>query len=306
MYWLILLRQLQASVNRLLFWALRGGGAGSFGVVTEVVYKIHKIDHQGFHNLNFGVRTEEISSGNYLAILSACKRFLKFWVTKSLTLDNSWTGGYWTSGGAFLYYSGAKSSAEQFQQEWQAETAQWPANEKRWAFDELSSYKSYNDMRKTNVFYSGEELMKGKIPSDITGQKQFYIGNRLISKSYLEDNIDNFVEVLYEITMIKPHFMFNYFIGGKVIENNQSMALNPAFRTAQFQINVFSAEAKNHLIKKFPTFASGYNHGAKDEVEWEQSFWGTNAARLRRLKQYFDPENRFNCYHCIGYISPNI
>lgn len=29
--------------------------------------------------------------------------------------------------------------------------------------------------------------------------------------------------------------------------------------------------------------------------------WGTNYPRLKSIKEQYDPDNRFNCFHCVGY-----
>ena len=54
-------------------------------------------------------------------------------------------------------------------------------------------------------------------------------------------------------------------------------------------------------FKDDPFTGAGLNHGAKDEPNWRDAFWGSNRARLESLKKELDPENRFNCFHCVGY-----
>ena len=79
-------------------------------------------------------------------------------------------------------------------------------------------------------------------------------------------------------------------------------SVNPSYRKALWQLETFD----DRLIRKLRSSVvqdsgSGLNHGAKDEPGWEEAFWGKHAPRLKELKRKYDPDNRFNCWHCIGY-----
>lgn len=36
------------------------------------------------------------------------------------------------------------------------------------------------------------------------------------------------------------------------------------------------------------------------EPDWQRSFWGDNYPRLLAIKHAYDPHNRFTCHHCVG------
>jgi len=42
---------------------------------------------------------------------------------------------------------------------------------------------------------------------------------------------------------------------------------------------------------------------ASDCVDWETAVWGSTLSKLKEAKLAFDPNHRFNCYHCVGYQS---
>ena len=87
-------------------------------------------------------------------------------------------------------------------------------------------------------------------------------------------------------------------------------AINPAYRKSIYQMMLFGEndKAADLLRKQFsngPDFGSGVNHANKAEPDWENAFWGSNLDRLKAAKVKYDPRNRFNCWHCIGWKGPS-
>jgi len=35
------------------------------------------------------------------------------------------------------------------------------------------------------------------------------------------------------------------------------------------------------------------------------AFWGSNGGKLSEIAQKYDPEKRFNCWHCVGFVNPH-
>ena len=81
-------------------------------------------------------------------------------------------------------------------------------------------------------------------------------------------------------------------------------AVNPAMRKALWQIETFGEKMIQKLRDTVPDTGVGYNHAAKNEPNWQVAFWGSNLDKLKLLKRKYDPGNRFNCWHCIGYQGP--
>jgi len=38
--------------------------------------------------------------------------------------------------------------------------------------------------------------------------------------------------------------------------------------------------------------------------DWKTRYWGSNYDKLLSIKNKYDPDAVFQCYHCIGYESP--
>mmetsp|Transcript_31786 Transcript_31786/g.49731 ORF Transcript_31786/g.49731 Transcript_31786/m.49731 type:complete len:192 (-) Transcript_31786:5-580(-) len=78
-------------------------------------------------------------------------------------------------------------------------------------------------------------------------------------------------------------------------------SVNPALRSALFQVNTIYEGALQYLRDQLPDSGSGYNHHSRSEPDWENTLWGANLDRLKELKQALDPQGVFNCWHCIGW-----
>ena len=49
------------------------------------------------------------------------------------------------------------------------------------------------------------------------------------------------------------------------------------------------------------SFDLGYNHHNGIEPDWRNACWGDNYMELNSLKEKYDPNHTFNCWHCVGY-----
>ena len=95
--------------------------------------------------------------------------------------------------------------------------------------------------------------------------------------------------------------IFNYILGGAVNDvGDNDTAVHPAMRKAIWQINTFT-KPMTHELRDVKNTAPGFNHAAKDEPDWRNAFWGPNLPRLESLKRQLDPDNRLDCWYCVGY-----
>ncbi len=100
-----------ACTNTDLFWALRGGGGGTFGVVTHVHYKVHPVTP--ILQVNFGLYgLENLQDDDIDAAVSIVYQWLQFWIEKSPNLDTNWCGGFFSHTYVHLLYCGSKEQAQ--------------------------------------------------------------------------------------------------------------------------------------------------------------------------------------------------
>ncbi len=78
-------------------------------------------------------------------------------------------------------------------------------------------------------------------------------------------------------------------------------SIHPVVRQAAWSI-MSSRNNTQRLRERVPGSAPCYNHHQRDEPgNWAEAFWGSNLPRLESIKAKYDPDNRFNCYHCVGH-----
>jgi len=216
--------------------------------------------------------------------------WLEKWVELSPHLDNRW-GGYWTLNQLIMYFVGNKSEAmATFGDSILAWKDSLSADEKSTVVFFIKEDKSYFDSR------DGDNMT-----TDKTGMAEFNIASRLIPRDWVVNNPTKAVETLRWLVR-NGFYTFNYILGGAVTDIPPlATAVHPAMRKAIWQIETFSEKMIQKLRNEVNDTAPGFNHASKNEPDWRNAFWGPNLNRLQELKQEYDPNNRFNCWHCIGY-----
>lgn len=155
--------------------------------------------------------------------------------------------------------------------------------------------------------------------------KEYYIGSRLIPRDFVlnhKESVKKILKTLARKALTRRRDQpgawryteptWNYVLGGAVTDvADNATAVNPGFRSALWQMIVLGPEEDvyapmlHYLRANTPGGSVGYNHAAKDEPDWESAMWGSNTPRLNAVKKKYDPDNRFNCFHCVGYQYPS-
>ena len=271
-----------ACTNPDLFWALRGGGGGTWGVVTSVHYKLHLAEPV----LEFYMEIKDIT-----LTTETVDSWLAKWVQLSPNLDRRW-GGYWTLNSLILYFVGSEQDARttfinKFD-EWKNSLPK--ENQRDSVFVNIKKGKSYFDVR------GGED-----ITTDKTGQQSINIASRLVPREFLVNNPAKAVDTLK--WLVRNGFStFNYLLGEAVTNPvANATAVHPAMRKAAWQISTITDKMTDYLRREIKDTAPGFNHASHLEPDWRNAFWGPNLQRLQGLKKQYDPDHRFNCWHCVGY-----
>ena len=271
-----------ACTNSDLFWALRGGGGGTWGVVTSVHFKLHPVEP---------VLEFIMAITNVLSSLSIVNSWIKKWVAISPNLDRRW-GGYFKTTNLQLYFVGSEKDARStFINDFEHWRECLPKSSQKNVVYSFKQKKSYFDIR------GGEE----DISTAETGQGSVNMASRLIPRNFVVNNSRKAIRMLKFLLLQNPGFG-HYFLGGVINDPEaEATAVHPAMRKAVWQINTFTDENRDYVRKVVEDTGAGYNHASHVEPDWRNAFWGSNLKRLQCLKKQYDPENRFNCWHCIGY-----
>ncbi|XP_066931256.1 uncharacterized protein [Clytia hemisphaerica] len=279
-----------ACKNTDLFWALRGGGGGTFGVVVSTQYKL--LLKNPFVFLIFN-----IVPGTPIEVVDS---FIDLWVMKSPHLDQRW-GGYWNATPGTFIFEGSMEDAD------------------KTFLNDLRKWKnSIKPKYHQNIIIQVQDGLDG-ISSASLALDGFWgfdstavsaltknSGSWFVSRKWVVNDEKRARKFLKDIAR-SGKLVLSYILGGEVSRvGKYETSVSPHIRDALWEMQTFDDGILQFIRKTVPDSGSCYNHGSKTEPDWRRAFWGDNLERLESLKRKYDPSNRLNCWHCIGYQGSEI
>ncbi|KAI1300858.1 hypothetical protein EDD11_005927 [Mortierella claussenii] len=296
--------------NTDLFWALRGGGGGTFGVVVEAIYKTHppvkNINYVAYRLYFNGSETVQKIAANFFSHQAAWS-------------DAGWSGYSYILNNfmAFLYYlpdadiSTANSSISPFFN----------------YVDSLGNVKVEGTLTSYPSFWKNFEATLPSL-NDTNAGDNTILGSRLIPRSSFEsatgtidlaNAIVNIQEDLQDYGNPRGAIITHLVAGGSVSKGTSvETSVLPAWRKALMHLVLMSSWADDtpiavqHLFARKLTAAtqrlrdltpgSGayFNEADPNEPNWQTTFFGHNYARLKAIKNKVDPKGLFICRNCVG------
>jgi hypothetical protein len=307
-----------ACQNSDLFFALRGGGGGTYGVVVSTTIKAHPMVSVTVQHLAIGSLSSDTSGLlDTIAIMFSAYPDLNDagyagygeWAVNSPTpLFATFTAGY--VHGTYMFN---KSLAE-------AEAA-FDATRARLAPYNLTSvfisetYVSYPDYW---TFYESESGVEPAVGTP------GILGSRLFDRPSVTSNFTALRSMIGTIAGTPEEYTFNSFeivSGGQVFkdETDPYSGVLPAWRSSYFS-NIVArgytigtpesvAESIHHDITYVKTAAmkalapntgAYMNEADRLDPDWKVDFYGTNYNKLLSIKQQYDPASVFYCPTCVG------
>ncbi|KAG0234639.1 hypothetical protein BGW42_006390 [Actinomortierella wolfii] len=316
------LRVANAYQNQDLFWALRGGGVGTFGVLVETVLRTHPALKNILYVPALIVSTDP-------AQLDKVAR--DFWARQAELSQAGFTGYCFVDRGYInLQYYVPNTPIEQGQAAIQPflDYARSLSNVTVLS-DTVVSHPDFYSLFKTSM--PGSD---GTIPN--AGKNQI-IASRLIPTQLLRSKND--AEVLSSIlsqvsSQVKsslppvlanspgPHggYLIHLVAGGQVSakDDMKETSVLPAWRRAlvhvvvtaswlddtpldqQWRIQSTLTKAMDRVRAATPNSGAYTSEADPNEPKWQRSFWGDNYPRLRAIKMKYDPKGLFICRLCVG------
>lgn len=309
------------SHNTDLFWALRGGGGGTFGVVTNITMKV--VNYENGKSPQKGVTSVVATYPFYddENNLIGDQLLTHFWTEcMSMGLSNNINGHMNIvinpMENAFielnLLYMGNLNSS---------------LNDEgmKCFFD----YQSMNQLQNETIYTYYESYQDWHLTIGEDNSFKQYGFDTILSQDNITNNNDQFIseivnfanELLFDVNFTSQDIdgsisLSVMLLGGKAAQNSIDVALNPCWRTPYGMDVYFAAFWKNTLYDDIITsFLDGYSNifmdygcGAyfNDDIEnslnWKRQYWGIqNYNKLLNIKNKYDPKPYlFNCFHCIG------
>ena len=289
-------RTANADVNADLFWALRGGGPSSFGVVLEATYKT-------FADLP--------SSGINLSITSGADQAL-FW--RAFEKFTGYTN-HFIDHGLYVYYEimafGPPSLTVQPIVGVNKTSAELAAIVKP-LFDDLNALgiRYTTSARTFPTFY---QLFMAMFAGEGAGNSAL-TGGWTFSRTDIATNLTAVVNSFRTGLSNGAFFVGHMWNAGHGLPESEwaNSAVHPNFRNAANKLITIvpvsgdaplsvKAEAQHRMTyivdqalrEAGPTGAAYINEADPFIPDWQDAFWGSNYPRLKTLRQKWDPEGLF-------------
>ncbi|KAI4623879.1 hypothetical protein J4E80_003691 [Alternaria sp. BMP 0032] len=295
-------------INGDLYWAMLGGGGGTYGVITSAVVKVH--------------RKVPVTQSSWTIMTSETVTAEKFWEAFRFFFDNmpaynrAKTYSYFSlmklAPGTYMWSMGPFFATDKTVEEYEALIK--PFYEKCASLGiELNPKTTYHDS-----FYPAYKATFGTFNYHI-GAATGIASNRLLTSDNWENaEIRNQTMVAIQ-HVVETAVMINMYHQRPVEQDNKDInSVNPAFRNEESQMVIINSVAEETAagwqaaVEKITTQVmaplrevspAGGAYGNEADIaepNWQQSFWGSNYPRLQQIKKKYDPDMLFYVHHGVG------
>jgi hypothetical protein len=294
-----------------LFWALKGGGGSTWGVITAITVRAHRTPPGGFTRLEAKWESPFCTDAQKKDFENMFEAYLK-WMP---TIDNGWSGvgsvgrasiqlspahiplppdcATFAGIGLTYIYSGAETDSA-FVDAKERLTRVMPAS--HMLSLNITTYANAWDLEETvSAFEWG-----GSLHTDPISQPSKFISVLLsqddisenLTATFMGEMLDNSNPAYYSVS-------FNHDLRGNKQLDEDSTSISPGFQKAAVHLDVFSPTR----VESWYAIAqnSYFSESAYTMTDWTQRYWGaSNYDRLLEIKRRVDPIGLFWCYHCVG------
>ncbi|KAI0854670.1 FAD-binding domain-containing protein [Xylaria cubensis] len=287
------IRTCNPAQNQDLFWALRGAGGGTFGVVLNATIKAEPVIPVTFAELHFEPTPENQDT------------FLKLLIDKTPEWSSEGWGGVMSSSsmtmiGPHLDPAASKrslASAVDFVTAQNGTVA-------------FQQYSTYHDFFAQNIALSSGDIGQGALVSFRVLPKRLHetdAGKRELHNFLLNQVKKGLAPTMFMTTPAQYHYADN------------STSINPVWRNSYWDVGFTESYAWNatnderravatsiqnisaDLTALAPDGAAYPNEADPWTKDWQHAFWGDNYAPLLAIKNRYDPHGLLNCWKCVAF-----
>ncbi|KAF3003537.1 hypothetical protein E8E13_005720 [Curvularia kusanoi] len=296
------------SVNSDLYWAMLGGGGGTFGIITSAVVKVHR--KVPVTTSTWTVMTSEtVSAGAFWDLVRFFwKSFPAYNEAKTYSYGNLMK----LAPGVYMWNMNPFFATDKTVAEFEILVA--PLFKKAAELNITISantthyntvYPAYQATFAPQNYYVGGA---GAIPGSRLIATENWANETILNQTFAA--VQNIVENVMSMNLYHQHTADEFDTGIN--------SLNPAFRNLQAQLvaikNVVDTTPAGWLaaddalngevmgpLREITQAGGAYGNEANiGEPNWQQSFWGANYPRLLELKKKYDPTELFYVHHGVG------
>jgi hypothetical protein len=286
--------------NQDLFWALRGGGGGTFGVVTQVTMRVHQ---------DVPVCIADLA-------ISGSQTDLSFWTQGvAALLANLKSLNQEGTAGQFVLRSLPEEAVN-------ASLTVYFLNLTNTSYAEERMHSTRTLLDRNKITYTFSPNCQAKVSSTFRTGPDIYpedygilMGSVLVSRDLFNSvqGPSRLTHHFSQLPMGPGDLLFTSNLGGRITanENLTDTAMHPAWRESAQLVNFVrrvqpSSQGKATALEELnevqmpklyeiePNFKVSYrNLGDPREKEASQVYWGKNYRRLLEIKQKWDPKGLF-------------
>ncbi|KAI1128829.1 hypothetical protein F5Y10DRAFT_277156 [Nemania abortiva] len=297
--------------NSDLFWAIRGGGGGTFGVITKVTVKAHPMPQTTTWSFSVTKSTTDTSAWWKLV----ARIHAEFPALKAGGMQGYYSilgppaSSALTFGGTFNVYNKPNGTIEPLIK---------PILSLLDEASETATYSSSISWAATWI-----EFFDSQGEANSAGVGGAATTSRLLPAASLTKDIDYLAQVLELVSPADDPTLglLNPTIAGCLIASTTPVdnALNPAWRDTTVHLNVAAiwsdatpytqawittdtmTNVRGAALRSLaPNTGVYYNEADDFEPDWQKSMWGENYARLKVIKLKYDPTHLQWCRRCVG------
>ncbi|CAD6904284.1 unnamed protein product [Tilletia controversa] len=296
-----------ACQNSDLFWALRGGGGGTFGVVTEVTYRVYPESKWQSSTLLFSATNDDAVE----AIVAEIALLQPAWY------DAKMAGYFLIANGTVGAVQGLPSNNASEIKALIQPLVDWAAKR-----TDLKLLVNLFDTQ-ANLNQFNTKILKPASQSTPVGSAQ-RISGRLVPRALFQTDSDRaavakaIVAGYKALSSSKKTVQF-YSTGPPARISGKDTGVNTAWRSSLWEVilaNEFSTADSQALKDQYaqdahvavdplraltPGGGCYYNEADVLEEDWKTAFFGANYAKLLSIKQKYDPNNMFIVWKGVGW-----
>lgn len=334
-----IIRTVNACQNQDLFWALKGGGGGTYGIVSKITLQTHelpalfgkvkgtitaksdaayaKLIHYFIHFYRLNLNNEHWGEQISLAPNNKMNFSLVFVGLNKAEVDKLW----------HPFFSWLTKKPEQYQFHFNSTTR--PAKH-YWDFDYLLANIPDAIMMNQEKNRSVGEFWWASDQSEVSIYINYFLSMYLPFKLFAKENSAQFAKTLFDasrFTEIVLHF--NKGLSGAssdALAHQKNTAMNPEVLDAAALVIISGGQQNTYahiashqpdlikakeaikqarkameLLHALSPGSGTYPNEADYFIKnWQLALWGSNYPKLLQIKHKYDPQNLFTCHHCVG------
>ncbi|KAF8152983.1 FAD-binding domain-containing protein [Crassisporium funariophilum] len=282
--------------NKDLFFALRGGGGGTFGVVLEATMMASPAQSFRVANINWAPDDANV------------RQVMKVFLENATTFAEQGWGGYITPGIGNLILTNPKLNMKEAQESMKALI---DLTQGLGGVSNVTEIATYFEWFSSYVQGTAGSIgLPNALASRLIPQKNHATEQK---RAQLLDAIMSAIDASF---FLQIHFTTPFGFKGS---DGSDTSVNPIWRSSLYQIifvNTWdfdstladrqmayarSTKSANFLREITPDAGAYHNEADIHEPDWQWSFWNKNYERLVDIKKKYDPHHLLDCWQCIGW-----